>query len=499
MPIAEEFQFQLATKEKLFARVAMCGPTGSGKTIDSLIIANRLAPDGLIAVADTEHDSARKYANDLSFPYQVFNFEAPFDPYRLSRLIAAAEKQGVKVLIIDSLSHFWNAEGGTQSIVDAAASRFGGNSFAGWKVGTPAQETMVRAILQCQMHLIVTMRAKMVYEQDRDEKGKLIVRKLGLAPVQRQDTEYEFDLVVDVDTEHRISVSKTRCLKLGDFFGSKEKVPELADTFVAWLNDGVPADRPAAPAAVVPIAPAANGTTTSTAASGTRQAPERRPLGEACPLCGREGAAFHHPTKPDRYFCTSSVRTTDGGKGCDKTFGDEELATARTARAGNAAESMAAEPKPEGDQQEGPAIPETAATTAETPAEKGPETPEATVPAAEPAPAPPAATEPAPEPEKPQPAQDNVVPLPAITKEERTELIKLLNQLDTAQKFTAAEWDKLLKEGAARARAQLVTLLALPGELRPSRREMRVFCALPYDEQMAVLADLATKATRLSA
>jgi superfamily II DNA or RNA helicase len=53
--------FQKAVKRKLKARVAICGPTGSGKTFTGLRLLRALVgPQGKLAVIDTENRTAAK-------------------------------------------------------------------------------------------------------------------------------------------------------------------------------------------------------------------------------------------------------------------------------------------------------------------------------------------------------------------------------------------------------------------------------------------------------
>jgi hypothetical protein len=44
--------------------------------------------------------------------------------------------------------------------------------------------------------------------------GKTVPRKVGLAPVMRDGIEYEFDVFGDMDQEHTLVITKTRCPKL---------------------------------------------------------------------------------------------------------------------------------------------------------------------------------------------------------------------------------------------------------------------------------------------
>lgn len=53
---------------------------------------------------------------------------------------------------------------------------------------------MIDTLLGAKLHVIATMRSKMEYAQEKDEQThRTVIRKLGLAPIQRDNVEYEFD------------------------------------------------------------------------------------------------------------------------------------------------------------------------------------------------------------------------------------------------------------------------------------------------------------------
>lgn len=228
--------FQKATKHQLKARIALDGPTGAGKTWTALESAVVLGKR--IVMIDTERGSGALYSDHFDFDY--YRFDPPYDPATLVAVLKAAEEQGYEVVIIDSLSHFWEGEGGTLDIVDAAAQRSQNNSFAGWKVGTPALRNLIDTILGIDAHVIVTMRSKMEYVLETNEKGKQVPRKVGMAPVMRAGVEFEFTLVGDMDLEHRMVISKSRCSALADQVIQPNRAAEMATTFKAWLESGEP-------------------------------------------------------------------------------------------------------------------------------------------------------------------------------------------------------------------------------------------------------------------
>jgi hypothetical protein len=230
--------FVKATKAEAKARIAVTGPSGSGKTFSSLQWATTLAEGGKIAVIDTERDSAKLYAD--RFDFDALSMAAPYHPDRLVEALKVAEEEGYACVVIDSLTHFWNGQGGILEIVDQAGAASKGNNFSGWKVATPIQQRMVDAILAFNGHIITTMRSKTEYSLEKNEYGKLTPKKVGMAPQQRDGIEYEYTLVLEMDTEHRTIVGKTRCETLADQVFAAGKGTTAAEIFLNWLKAGDP-------------------------------------------------------------------------------------------------------------------------------------------------------------------------------------------------------------------------------------------------------------------
>ncbi|MDF2439183.1 MAG: hypothetical protein JWN98_167, partial [Abditibacteriota bacterium] len=184
--VSMSMSFQKATKRSARLRMALIGVAGAGKTYTALNIAKHLG--GSVAVIDTERGSASKYSD--MFDFDVLELEV-FSPQMYVDAIQAAEEAGYEVLVIDSLSHAWTGKGGALEQVDRSAKRSqSGNTFGAWRNVTPLHNAMVDAIINTKMHVITTMRAKSGYVQEKDEKtGMVTVRKVGLAPVQRDGLE----------------------------------------------------------------------------------------------------------------------------------------------------------------------------------------------------------------------------------------------------------------------------------------------------------------------
>lgn len=231
--------FQKAQKTQAKLRMALIGPSGSGKTMSALKIAQGLGQR--IALIDTEHGSASKYAGDVA-EFDTMQL-SDYHPDKFIQGIQDAARAGYDVLIIDSLSHAWTGAGGVLEQVDEIAARNrGGSSFNAWRDGSKLHNALINAILAAPMHVICTMRAKTEYVQEKDDRGKTQIKKLGLAPVQRDGMEYEFDVVGDVDIEHRLIVTKSRYAPLADRVIDRPG-SELGSELGAWLGSGVPDAR----------------------------------------------------------------------------------------------------------------------------------------------------------------------------------------------------------------------------------------------------------------
>jgi hypothetical protein len=235
-------QFKKATKSQSKLRLALIGPSGSGKTYSALAIATNLGKR--VAVIDTENGSASLYADEFSF--DVLELSS-FSPYTYVEAIKAAESAGYDAIVIDSLSHAWVGKDGALDMKEQAVTRQKTkNDYTAWRDVTPAHNALVDGIIRSDAHIIATMRAKTEYVQEKDERGKTTIRKVGLAPIQRDGLDYEFTLVGDMDLDHTLAITKSRCKALAD------KVIRLpgrgvAETLLSWLNDGAPAEeKPAA-------------------------------------------------------------------------------------------------------------------------------------------------------------------------------------------------------------------------------------------------------------
>jgi hypothetical protein len=239
--------FKKATRAQARARVAIDGPAKAGKSFTALRLAFTLGRK--VAAIDTEFGSLSKYAGEapdgIPFDFDVMEL-TNFRPSNYIDAINAAAAGGYEVLIIDSLSHAWVGEGG---ILDQADKSKTTNKFTDWAKLTPQQRALVDAILAAPIHIIVTMRSKMEYVLET-QNGKQVPRKVGMAPVQREGMEYEFDLLLTLDNDHHCVVGGSRCSAMDGQTSAKPGAKFFAP-FAIWLGQGAPVE--AAVPATVPV------------------------------------------------------------------------------------------------------------------------------------------------------------------------------------------------------------------------------------------------------
>ena len=218
--------FVKATKNAIFLKLAVTGPSGAGKTTAALRLARGLVGSkGKIAVIDTENSSSLLYAD--KFDFDVCVIEPPFSEDKFSEGIEHAIKQKYDCVIIDSFSHLWQAILDYKSKLDAR----GGNSYLNWANAGSRFESVLQAILHGKIHVVCCMRSKMDYIMEVNDKGKQAPKKVGLAPVMRDGIEFEFSVVLDLDMNHRAMASKDRT-RLFD-----GKIIEITEDTGVALND----------------------------------------------------------------------------------------------------------------------------------------------------------------------------------------------------------------------------------------------------------------------
>jgi len=219
-------QLRQSSRTQAKIKLALQGCAGAGKTLSSLLLAYGLTSNwSKIAVIDSENSSSDLYANLGN--YNVLPLSETYTPEKYIEAISVCEKAGMEVIIIDSISHCWDY------LLDYHAN-LQGNSFQNWSKVTPRQNNFMQKILSSPCHVISTMRSKQDYVLN-EKNGKFIPEKVGLKAVQRDNVDYEFTLVLDLNIKHHAVASKDRT---GLFMGKPEFIitPNTGKEILNWCN-----------------------------------------------------------------------------------------------------------------------------------------------------------------------------------------------------------------------------------------------------------------------
>jgi hypothetical protein len=226
-------ELKKATRKQVKLKVGFSGASGFGKTYSALLMAYGVTGDwSKIAVIDTENGSADLYA-DLG-GYNTLTLSPPFTPERYIEAINMCEKANVEVIIIDSITHEWDGEGGCLDLQEKLGGR-----YQDWAKITPRHKAFINAILQSPCHVFTTVRRKQDYEMNKDDKGKTSVQKVGTKEITREGFEYEITLNFEFTNDnHLVKASKDRT---GLFMNKPEFVitPETGKKLMEWANSGV--------------------------------------------------------------------------------------------------------------------------------------------------------------------------------------------------------------------------------------------------------------------
>jgi hypothetical protein len=245
-------ELKKAERQKVKLRIGLSAVSGGGKTYSALLLAKGMVGDwSKIAVIDTENGSASLYAHLGEF--LTLQLSAPYSPENYIKAIKVCENAGMEAIIIDSISHEWEGEGGILWLADEA----GGGFSDAWKKLTPRHELFKQAIIHSKAHVITTVRRKTEYamQEAQNKAGKTVQKpvKVGLKEVTKEGYEYELTINLNLDLKHKATCSKDRT---GMFMGCDPfTITEATGEKIrAWVESGAdlpPAKKPTLPDAAL--------------------------------------------------------------------------------------------------------------------------------------------------------------------------------------------------------------------------------------------------------
>lgn len=240
--MAFKFNVVKAVRENIFVKIALMSPSGGGKSFSALRLAtgmvNEMAKSGTlngtngkILFANTEGPRGRYYANE--FAYDIVDLEPPYSPELFTELINYATEEKYSVLIIDSSSAEWEGRGGCLELQQQA-----GGKYQDWKFITPRHDKFIDTMAYSPIHIIATMKGKDQYEVDKDERGRVSVKKLGVGASQRNGFEFYFTTTFNIDRDSHMAKCEKDNTHIFEKSGSTILDESYGEKIIKWANSG---------------------------------------------------------------------------------------------------------------------------------------------------------------------------------------------------------------------------------------------------------------------
>lgn len=196
--LTRTFQTGAAVRAQVNLIIGLVGPSSSGKTYTALELATGIqtVTGGDIEMIDTEHGRGLFYADKFKFNHTPF--VAPFASLDYLDAIRQAAKRA-KIIIVDSMSHEHESEGGMIDFQEAELTRMAGDDFRkrermqmlAWAKPKAARRKLLQGLTQVDAHIILCFRAKNSSKPGKDANGKAVVIPMGFVPIAGEEFVFE--------------------------------------------------------------------------------------------------------------------------------------------------------------------------------------------------------------------------------------------------------------------------------------------------------------------
>ena len=230
------FEVTEAHREATPALIALWGFSDSGKTYSALRLARGLVgPKGKIVVIDTENRRAKFYAGLFGGWFHI-DMQPPFTPARYQAAFNAAMEHGADVIVVDSMSHVWEGEGGVLDIAEASNKK----GLAKWRDPKMAYKRMTNALFRSPTNMIFCLRAKTKFVQQAD--GNIV--DAGQVPIADNRFIYEMTVSAHMESGTRTPLHPVKapeeiahCIKPAEFI-----TEQSGEIIAGWLAGGETVD-----------------------------------------------------------------------------------------------------------------------------------------------------------------------------------------------------------------------------------------------------------------
>jgi len=203
--LKHKFIIEHAAREAAPVTMAIIGQSGSGKTYSALLFARGLVgKDGKIVVIDTEGKRALIYADDPDVDgFEHMNFEMPYSSERYKDAVMTAVLNDANAIIIDSVSHSHEGDGGMIDFAEKEEQRIKGRSahIQKWVKPKMAHNRFIRAAVGAPAHVIFCIREKVIADMSEEAKRKKPEDKVLYVPVCEKNLIFEMTVAVRLEPD----------------------------------------------------------------------------------------------------------------------------------------------------------------------------------------------------------------------------------------------------------------------------------------------------------
>ncbi|MGE0289310.1 MAG: AAA family ATPase [Bradyrhizobium sp.] len=256
---ARTFEDRPAVRQAVPLLVGLMGPSGSGKTFSALRLATGIqrVTGGDIYVIDTEARRALHYAD--RFKFRHLSFDPPFGSLDYLAALRHCVGKGAGVVIVDSMSHEHEGQGGLIDLHDQEMTRLAGDDYGkrervkmlAWQKPKANRRALINGLLQLNANFIFCFRAKETAKPLKKD-GKTEVVPMGYMPIAGE--EFVFEQTVNclllpaakgVPTWQSENVGERAMMKLPkqfeDIFAERRPLSEeIGHDLAEWAKGGAP-------------------------------------------------------------------------------------------------------------------------------------------------------------------------------------------------------------------------------------------------------------------
>jgi len=214
--------------------IGIAGPSGSGKTYSALKIARGMvSKPSEIGFLDTESRRGSLYADILDDKFMIADLFPPFSPSRYAQAIKEFQEAGTKVLVIDSVSHEWEGEGGCD---DIANMKLGKSNMPNWIGAKREHKAFMNTLLHSNMNIIVCLRAR----EKTDFKNPKEPVSLGMQPICEKNFMFELTASLMMENEGKTQRYLKMPYFLKDAFGQGNGYlgENTGKKIIEWIDTG---------------------------------------------------------------------------------------------------------------------------------------------------------------------------------------------------------------------------------------------------------------------